>query len=215
MLVLAIVNLKGGTTKTTSAAFLLHALAESGLSVLGVDADPQGSLSRWAEQADWSLSVSGMSVSNLHRQLPGVTGDGIVTATRYDAVVIDTPPLEDHRDIVVSTLRIATHVITPMAPTPIEYERLDAVRGALDDVANLRADDQAPPLAVLLTRTVANAASTEAYREAITAEGVHVFRVPVARREKFAQAYGDPIAGALSTAYGDALDELLAEGTPA
>ncbi|WP_287003563.1 ParA family protein, partial [Gordonia sp. UBA7860] len=49
MLCIAVVNLKGGSTKTTSAAYLLHALAESGLSVLGVDADPENcSLVRWS-----------------------------------------------------------------------------------------------------------------------------------------------------------------------
>lgn len=211
MITLAVVNLKGGTTKTTSAAFLLHALAESGVSVLGVDADPQGSLGRWAESADWLVPVVGMPVANLHRQLPGVTGDE-VTGSRYDAVVIDTPPLEDHRSIVLSTLRIATHVVCPLAPTPIEYERLPSVRSALDDVADLRTDEQPPALSVLLTRTVANAASTQAYREAITDDGVHVFAASVGRKERFAQAYGDPITRALDTAYGDALEELLSQG---
>lgn len=211
MITLAVVNLKGGTTKTTSAAFLLHALAESGVNVLGVDADPQGSLSRWAEQADWLVPVVGMPVANLHRQLPGVTGDAI-TGQRYDGVVIDTPPLEDHRSIVVSTLRLATHVIVPMAPNPIEYERLGSVRAAVDDVADVRADEQAPPVSVLLTRTVPHAASTGAYRETITEDGVPVFRTTVGNLQRFAQAYGDPIIRAAATAYGDALTELRTQG---
>lgn len=211
MITLALVNLKGGTTKTTSAAFLLHALVESDVSALGVDADPQGSLSRWAEAADWLVPVVGMPIANLHRQLPGVTGDG-VTGSRYDAVVVDTPPLEDHRSIVLSSLRIATHVVCPLAPTPIEYERLSSVRAAVDDVTDLRTDEQPPALSVLLTRTVANAASTYAYRDAITDDGLHVFATSVARRERFAQAYGDPVHKALDTAYGDALDELLSQG---
>lgn len=214
MITLAVVNLKGGTTKTTSAGFLLHAVAESGLTTLGVDADPQGSLSRWAEQADWLIPVVGMPVANLHRQLPGVVGDEI-SGQRYDAVVVDTPPLEDHRKIVMSVLRIATHVVVPIAPTPIEHERLDAVRSALTDAADLRRDEAEPEFGVLLTRTVSNAASTKAYREIITGEGTRVFRSSVGRRERFAQAYGDQIRGALETAYGDALDELLTEGAQA
>lgn len=211
MIVLAVVNLKGGTSKTTSAAFLMHGLAESGVNVLGVDADPQGSLGRWAESADWTVPVVGMPVANLHKQLPGVTGDA-VTGSRYDAVVIDTPPLEDHRSIVRSALRVATHVVCPVAPTPIEYERVSSVVTELEDVADLRADERPPALSVLLTRTVANAASTEAYRESLIEDGVHVFASPVPRRERFAQAYGDPITRALDSAYGDALNELLSEG---
>lgn len=208
MIVLAVVNLKGGTTKTTSSAFLLHAFAESGLTVLGVDADPQGSLGRWAEQADWLVPVVGMAVANLHRQLPGVTGDGI-TGEKYDAVVIDTPPLEDHRSIVMSVLRVATHVVTPMAPTPIEYERLTSVQAALRDAADVRPDEREPAFGVLFTRTVPNAASTEGFRQAVNDDGVRVFKAAVGRLERFAQAYGDTVTGALNTAYGDVLDELL------
>lgn len=69
MLSIAIVNLKGGSTKTTSAAYLLHALAESGLSVLGVDADPENcSLVRWSDLARWEIPVVGMPVKDLHRR---------------------------------------------------------------------------------------------------------------------------------------------------
>jgi hypothetical protein len=44
--VIAIVNRKGGSGKTTTAFNLTGALAERGLRVLAVDLDPQGSLSR-------------------------------------------------------------------------------------------------------------------------------------------------------------------------
>jgi len=46
MIVLAVVNLNGGTGKTTTAAFVAHALHEQGRHVLVVDADPQGSAQR-------------------------------------------------------------------------------------------------------------------------------------------------------------------------
>lgn len=92
MLCIAVVNLKGGSTKTTSAAYLLHALAESGLSVLGVDADPENcSLVRWSDLAEWATPVVGMPVKDLHRRLDAVS-EG------FDAVVIDTPPMESGRE---------------------------------------------------------------------------------------------------------------------
>ena len=51
VLTIVVANLKGGSTKTTTAAFILHALAESGLSVLGVDADGENeSLLSWSEE---------------------------------------------------------------------------------------------------------------------------------------------------------------------
>ena len=50
--VVTIANLKGGSAKTTSAAFLAHAFHERGRKVVLVDADPQGSALRWHGLAD-------------------------------------------------------------------------------------------------------------------------------------------------------------------
>src|SRR4051812_9684424 len=121
MIVLVIANFKGGTGKTTTTAFTSHVLHEQGRRVLVVDADPQGSSLKWNEQAPggWPFPVIGMSTKTLHRDLPGITGS-------HEVIVIDTPPLEDQRGVVMSALRLATHVLVPMAPSPIEYERLAA-----------------------------------------------------------------------------------------
>lgn len=202
MITVAVVNLKGGTGKTTTAAYVAHVLHESGLAVLLVDADSQASAVHWAEAAGWPFPAVGLPTRTLHRDLPGIAG------TRYDAVVIDTPPLEEQRGVVVSALRAATHVLTPCAPTPIEYERLAAVRAAVADVADLRPDGRLPVMAVLLTRTVPSAASTGVYRDLI-AEDVPVLRVTIGNRQQFAQAYGQPITRASATGYGDVVTELL------
>jgi chromosome partitioning protein len=202
MMTLVVANLKGGTSKTTTSAFLAHALHERGQRVLVVDADPQGSALRWQEDADWPVPVVRLDSPKLHRTLPGIVG------TRYDAVVIDTPPLS--LGIVASALRIATHVVIPMAPSPAEYERLPAVRELLDEAAALRADELGPAVvAVLLTRAVAGAASTAVYRQLIAEDGMRVLRAEVRRLERFAQATGAPVSRASASAYGDALDELL------
>lgn len=204
MIVLAVVNLKGGTGKTTTAAFVAHALHEQGRRVLVVDADPQGSAQRWSEYAgSWPVSVVGMATKTLHRQLAGVVGD------RFDVVVIDTPPLDEQRGIVMSALQVATDVLVPVAPTPIECERMAAVREALEAASDLRPSGQPPRMAVLLTRTVAGAVSTGVWRELLTEAGDRVLSVHVGRLERFAQAYGDPIIKASATAYGDAVTELL------
>ena len=204
MIVIAVINLKGGSTKTTSAVFLAHALHEAGLSTLGVDADGENeSFLHWSTSAEFPFPVIGMPVSNLHKNLPGIT-EG-----KYDAVVIDTPPMKEQRGIVLSAARMASHVLCPMAPTPMEYDRLPAVRELLADATDLRQDGQTPLLGVLFTRTVPNAASTGVYRQIITDDGVRVLTPTVGRREMFAQAYGQPVNNAADTAYGDAVNELF------
>ncbi len=203
-LTIVVANLKGGSTKTTTAAFMLHALAEAGLSALGVDADGENeSLLSWSEAGGWSVPVIGLPVTDLHRKLPGIAGD------RYDAVVIDTPPMKERRGVVGSAIRLATHVVVPMAPTGMEYARLPAIRELVEDSAAL-VDDTPPALCVVFTRTVSNAASTTAYRELVAGDGVRVLGPTVARLERFAQAYGSPIVDAASTAYGEIVAELLA-----
>jgi chromosome partitioning protein len=204
-LTIVVANLKGGSTKTTTAAFVLHALAEAGLSALGVDADGENeSLLAWSEAGEWSIPVIGMPVTDLHRKLPGVVGD------RYDAVVVDTPPMKERRGVVASAVRIATHVLVPMAPTGMEYARVPAIRELVEEAGALAVTP--PQLAVVLTRTVSNAASTDVYRQMLTDDGVRVLRPTVGRLERYAQAFGLPITNAAGTAYGDVADELTSIG---
>ena len=202
-MILALMNLKGGTAKTTSAVFLAHALHERGRRVLLVDADPQGSALEWSELAEkWPVPTVALPTKRLHQRLSDVAGD------RFDDVVIDTPPLEENAGIVASTLRVVSDVLVPVAPTPIEVRRVAAVAEAIEDSAAVRREDEAPRMAVLLTRTVPNATSTAVYRDALAADGYRVLPGEVRRVEKFAQAFGDPVTRATASAYGDALDAL-------
>jgi chromosome partitioning protein len=184
---IAVVNLKGGSSKTTTTAHLCAELHAAGLRVLTVDADPQGSCLRWADLAGWPWPTIGLPVRTLHTQLAGLLGE-------RDVVVIDTPPLASQSGIVASALRAASLVIVPTAPTPLEFERLPAVRAALDDVGPLRPDGTPPPARVLFTRTVPAAVSTSVWRQALTEEGWIVMETEVRRLEVLAQSYGDPIA---------------------
>src|SRR5258706_9422292 len=136
--VITVANLKGGSSKTTTTAFLAQALHDAGLSVLVVDADPQSSTLRWAEATGWPMATIGLPVRTLHAQLPGI-------AAGRDVVVIDTPPLELQSGIVHSALRAADLVVVTTAPTPLEVERLAAAPTALGDVAPVRPDGPPPP----------------------------------------------------------------------
>ncbi|HKH77437.1 MAG TPA: AAA family ATPase [Rubrobacteraceae bacterium] len=100
-------NLKGGTSKTTSAMFLA-ALARRGRTLL-VDTDPQGSALSWSEEAEIDgselpFAVMGLPTKDVHKKLVKVAGD-------YAHVVIDTPPGEVA--ITRSTLTARFTVVDP------------------------------------------------------------------------------------------------------
>jgi chromosome partitioning protein len=203
MLVIVVANLKGGVLKTTSTGFLCQAFHESGLRVLGVDADGENkSLQAWQADADLPWPVVGMAVSNIHKTLPGVAGN------LYDVAVVDTPPMQAQRGTVISALRLATHVLIPMAPTPIEFDRLTGVRKVLDDATDLR-DGSAPATAIMLNRTTRKATPHVVYREQCEQAGWHVLDAIVGTGQQFTQAWGSPIKRASKTPYGDAANELL------
>lgn len=204
MLVIVIANLKGGVLKTTSAGFLCQAFHESGLRVLGVDADGENkSLQAWQSDADLPWPVVGMAVSNIHKTLPGVAGD------LYDVAVIDTPPMQAQKGTVISALRLATHVLIPMAPTPIEFDRLEDVRKILNDATDLRPDGKPPVVAIMLNRTTRKATPHIVYRQQCEEAGWKVLDAIVGTGQQFTQAWGSPIKRASRTPYGDAANELL------
>lgn len=205
--VVAVLNAKGGTSKTTSAAYIAHVLHERGRRVLLVDADRQGSMLRWQEDADLPVSVIGLASPTLDQRLPGIVGK------QWDAVVIDTPP--DNAEVIRASVRAATHVVIPMTPGPAEHERIDVVRELLDK-ATAERGDAGPVVAVLLTRTPVNprAVATRVYRELITEDGFTVLDTSVKWLTRFHQAYGAPIVRAAASPYGTAVDELLALPTP-
>ena len=195
-MILSVINFKGGTGKTTAAAHLAHALAESGRDVVALDADAQRQLMTWARLARWEIPVREYSMG-LARQLDGQGLD----------VVIDTPPTREGRSVVERAATESTHVLVPVAPTGAEYERTLKVRELLDDV---RRDRPWEPLvaAVLLCRAVTGASSTAAYRQILDRDGWVVLPTTVPRREAIAHTFGQPIRRALAGPFGDALCQL-------
>ncbi|WP_410666428.1 hypothetical protein [Amycolatopsis sp. lyj-84] len=198
------VNLKGGTLKTTGTAYLLSAFHEAGMNVLGVDADGENeNLQDWQEDGPLPFPVIGKRGGNLDRELPGIIGD------RYDVVGIDTPPMTAQRGTVASAVRFSTHVLTPLAPTPMDHTRLFSVLELMQEQGPASVHGRPPHHAALLVKCKASANSPKTYRTTITNDGVHVLTAQIADRERFAQAYGEPIRNAMSTEFGDVAMELL------
>jgi chromosome partitioning protein len=100
MPIIAVVNAKGGTGKTTVATNLATLFATRQTEILLVDADPQQSALEWQRDRPAHLpqvSVIGLPAPNLHREIPGlqakysvilIDGGGRVTATARATVAV-------------------------------------------------------------------------------------------------------------------------------
>lgn len=185
MRVVTVSNTKPGTGKTTTVAYLAHAIAGAGVRVLAVDADPAGSLTRWAEAGQWQVPVIGLATNQLHAQLSAHTAG-------FDVALVDSAPFDQSltsSSIAYSALRAATDVIVPVAPSGVELDRLGPMFAALDAVAPLRLDGP-PRVAVLLNRVVANTNSAREAREALVGGGCRVLDTVIPRWERYVVGFG-------------------------
>jgi len=176
---LAVVNLKGGTGKTTTAILLAAALRERGRTLL-VDADPQASALAWSEQArTLPFSVIGLPVRDLQIRLPAI-GEG------YENIVVDTPPGD--AGIVRSALEAVSEVLIPIPPTLIDLDRL---RPTMDLIAAAEASNPDLGFNIVLTKVRRGTKSAKGAREVLVEFGLPVLATEIPLRESYAAAFGE------------------------
>jgi chromosome partitioning protein len=118
--IISLLNQKGGCGKTTLSMHLAASFARRGREpkVLVVDADPQGTATRWAASASdeepfrasvVSLAAAGVKV---HREVKKFVDD-------YDYIIIDCPPAADS-PVPQSALLVTDVAIVPVVPSPLD-----------------------------------------------------------------------------------------------
>src|SRR5712691_7430856 len=111
MQVIAVLNQKGGSGKTTIATHLARALQLDSHDVLLVDSDPQGSARDWAAvREDQPVPVVGLDRPTIDRDLKSIA--------RTASVIIDGAP--QAHDLAVSALKAAHCVLIPVQPSPYD-----------------------------------------------------------------------------------------------
>ena len=158
--VIAIVNEKGGTGKTTTAVNLSAALGEQGKKVLLVDLDGQAASSRWLGVEEdnrlaeamcrgrglepiWNVwpnvslaPASGKLDSVAHDLRPTQGGQlrkVLAEMTGFDFIFIDCPPSLGNR-LIGNALLAASHVIVPVETSILALDGLRILLTTLDDV---------------------------------------------------------------------------------
>ena len=189
MLLLSVVHTKGGVAKTTTAIYLATAAVRRGLSVIVLDADPQGSALLWADAAERAGDPLPFAV---------VAADAttMVDPPDADLVVIDTPP--GYPALIDAAIDAAALVLVPTGASPLDLMR---AWPTLQVTAHR-------PTAVLLTQVMLGSKLATEARAALEDEGVAVIGTPILRREHVRQAFASVPRDLVG--YDDVLDELLA-----
>lgn len=116
--IITVANQKGGSGKTTVAMQLAGTLAKRGSKVLVIDADQQGTATRWAASAEddkpFPAPVVGLNAAGakVHREAKKFVED-------YDFLIIDCPPAVDS-PVPQSALLVSDLVLVPVIPSPAD-----------------------------------------------------------------------------------------------
>lgn len=181
MAIIAFAGQKGGSGKSTAAIAFAAECIERGLSVLLVDADPQGTARTWGEVANQAGHQTPTVVAmgpDLHRpgQLPTL-------AKRYEVAVIDCPPR--HAEVQRAALMVADLAVLPSGPSAHDVwalaESVELVKSAQRVRPELKA-------VALVTRKVPGTVIGREAREALKEAGVPVLRAELGFRVAYQEA---------------------------
>lgn len=182
MPVVAIVNQKGGTAKTTLSTNLAWALSERG-NVLLLDADPQASAQNWAAVdvlAPEGLTVQGTGTGDLQRLVRS-------QATGHDWVIIDGPPGITKTS--ADAVRVADVVLIPAQPSPLDVWAAADIVEAVQ--ARRKTNRGVPKVAFVITMTQPRTRLGRQIDDALNEMGIPVFQARTTRRVAYPNAIND------------------------
>ena len=178
-MIISIVNLKGGSGKTTVATNLTVALARKYKTLL-IDTDPQRSASQWfdvreSEKDNFSV-ISIQEDKSLKKQIP-------VFQSQYEHIIIDGAPQSDR--ISAICIYAADLVIIPVMPSPYDLWATASILERVSATKEIQPDKKA---FFLLNRINDKATLSKDTAEALSSLGYPVFNTRLHNRIAYADS---------------------------
>lgn len=200
--IIAVLNQKGGSGKTTIATNLARALylADKASRVLLVDSDPQGSARDWNAASDGNLVPTiGLDRSTLAKDIQTVKSN-------HEWIVIDGAP--QIAELAVAGIKCADVILIPVQPSPYDIwaceDLVDLIK-ARQEVTNGH-----PKAAFIISRVIKNTQLSKEIGEALEGYGLPVFKSYTTQRQIYAKsaAVGSSVLDAEQD--GEASKEIMA-----
>ena len=194
-MIISLLNLKGGVGKTTSGIALATAAARDGKDVVVLDADPQGSATFWADNADDNerplpFEVNAANPATIKRAAKKFQGDSDKWA------FIDCPPN--------GTILDAAQEASDFVIIPTGTGNADLVKTA-ETVRTMEANDKL--YAVLLTRVLTNTNGFKVAQENLENGSISFFDAAIRQKEDLKGYFGLPFGSSLY-GYEDVYNEI-------
>lgn len=197
MSIIAVLNPKGGSGKTTITTNLARAFHESGSSVLIVDSDPQGSARDWhASNPENPIDIVGLDRPENLKTVSSL-------AKNYEIVLIDGAA--KHEEMIGAAIKVSDFVLIPVQPSPYD---LWAAADLVDFIKTRQEVTDGKPLAAfVVTRAMKNTKLGSEVVAALDEHGLPVLNTQIVQRQVYPQtaAEGKTVFDALKT---DALAEI-------
>lgn len=176
--IIAVLNQKGGSGKTTIATNLARALQAGGARVLLVDSDPQGSARDWNAAGDGEL----LPVVGLDR--PTLPKDIRAIEDNHDWIIIDGAP--QISDMAAAAIKCAHAVLIPVQPSPYDVWACEDLVDIIKARQNVT--DGIPKTAFVISRVIKNTQLGNEIGEALEGYDLPVFKQFTTQRVIYAKS---------------------------
>ena len=177
-MIISFQNQKGGVGKTTLSINVAAALALTGVRVLVVDSDPQGSVRDWASVREDTppFHVIGMDRPTIHRDLPAMTDN-------YDYIIIDAPPRVS--ELARSAILASDCVVIPVQPSPYDVWAAKEIVALINEASVFKENIKS---VFTINRKITNTAIGRDVKEALEMYNLPVLDAQVCQRVLFAES---------------------------